>query len=165
MFSVAFSPDGHFVLTGSYDRPARLWETHSGKLLAIYQGHSGGVRSVAFSPDGRYVLTGSYDRTARLWETHSGKLLATYQAHSSWVNSVAFSPNGRLFVSCDRGRHTFLWQVPTAGQQQKRLLGMYVTRYPVEAVYWQDATTIVLADSGGQGVRPHIYHLKLHGME
>ena len=165
VYSVAFSPKGRYVLTGSDDRTARLWETSSGKPLVTYQGHTRQVYSVAFSPKGRLVLTGSGDGTARLWETHSGKLLATFQGHTSLVLSVAFSPDGRLFVTCDGNGRVFFWQAPAAGQQQKCLLGMYVASYRVGAVYWQDATTIVLADTGGLSGRPHIYYLKLHGME
>ena len=60
--SVAFSPDGRRLLTGSYDWTARLWEADSGRQLATLQGHTGPVSSVAFSPDGRRLLTGSWDQ-------------------------------------------------------------------------------------------------------
>src|SRR6266849_8896566 len=165
VFSVAFSPDGRSVLTGSNDHTARLWETRSGQPLATYQGHSDPVYCMAFSPDGRSVLTGSTDHTARLWETRSGQLLATYQGYTRWVSSVAFSPDGHLFATCDANGRVFFWQTPAPGQQEERLLGMYVASYPVLAVYWQDATTIVLADTGGPDDRSHIYYLKLNGME
>ena len=108
--SVAFSPDGSFVLTGSGDGTARLWETASGQPLATYQGHSGYVRSVAFSPDGSFVLTGSGDGTARLWETASGQPLATYQGHSSFVNSVAFSPDGSFVLTGSADGTARLWE-------------------------------------------------------
>jgi WD40 repeat protein len=67
VWSVAFSPDGRTLATGSRDKTARLWEVASGKEIAMLRGHENIVRSVAFSPDGRTLATGSHDKTARLW--------------------------------------------------------------------------------------------------
>src|SRR5262249_54799777 len=63
-----FSPDGRYILTGSYDGTARLWDEATGTLVRTFSGHSSSVMSVAFSPDGQYILTGSEDRTVRLWD-------------------------------------------------------------------------------------------------
>jgi hypothetical protein len=64
---VAFSPDGKTVLTGSWDKTARLWEAATGKALGPPLQHQDNVVAVAFSPDDKTVLTGSDDKTARLW--------------------------------------------------------------------------------------------------
>jgi len=158
---VAFSPDGRLVLTRSSDDTVRLWETSRGKALATLQGHTSSVSSVAFSPDGRLVLTGSWDRTARLWETSRGKALATLQGHTHGVEGVAFSPDGQVAVTCDTNGWVFFWRV--LGLDKERPLGLYVAISRVEAVFWQDATHLLLADTGGARGRPYVYRLSLEG--
>lgn len=92
--SVAFSPNGRLVATGSWRGTAKLWDAASGRLLRNFVGHLHGVTSVAFSPDNTKLLTGSSDRTARLWDLASGKHLQSFKGHSGGVSSVVFSPDG-----------------------------------------------------------------------
>jgi WD40 repeat protein len=73
--SVAFSPDGHFLVTGSWDRTARLWDVSTGKEVRRFQGHDDEILSVAFSPNGRFLVTSSKDGSIRLWDIASGQEL------------------------------------------------------------------------------------------
>ena len=106
---MAFAPDGKQVLTGSWDKTARLWDAQSGKELRAFTGHADIVGSVAFSPDGKQVLTGSLDKTARLWDAQSGKELRTFTGHARVVGSVAFSPDGKQVLTGSGDKTARLW--------------------------------------------------------
>ncbi len=108
--SVAFSPDGRTLASGSTDQTVRLWEISSGKSLNILRGHTEEVLSVAFSPDGRTLASGSDDQTVRLWEISSGKSLNILRGHTEEVLSVAFSPDGRTLASGSDDQTVRLWE-------------------------------------------------------
>src|ERR1051325_1862580 len=74
---VAYSADGRYVATGSYDRTANVWEAATGKLLVTLAGHGGAVEAVAFSPDAKFLATGSYDGTVKLWDWAAAKEMAS----------------------------------------------------------------------------------------
>ena len=67
VFSVAFSPDGRYLASGSRDNTVRVWEVATGQHVRTLQEHTRGITSVAFSPDGRYLASGSGDATVRVW--------------------------------------------------------------------------------------------------
>ncbi|HYA15140.1 MAG TPA: ankyrin repeat domain-containing protein, partial [Syntrophales bacterium] len=113
--SVAFSPDGRYALSGSWDNTLKLWNVASGEEIRTFTGHSQFVYSAAFSPDGRYALSGSGDDTLKLWEVATGEEIRTFKGHTGPVDSVAFSPDSRYAISAGGVfDHTIkLWDITT----------------------------------------------------
>ncbi|HKZ02612.1 MAG TPA: hypothetical protein VJ180_10250, partial [Pyrinomonadaceae bacterium] len=74
--SLAFSPDGQRLASGSFDSTIKLWDLTTGRELSTLKGHSGSVTALDFTPDGQFLVSGGDDGSARLWQTQTGALLA-----------------------------------------------------------------------------------------
>jgi WD40 repeat protein len=108
--SVAFSPDGQRIVTGSEDHTAKVWDVASGRELLTLKGHRAEISSVAFSSDGQRIVTGSWDKTAKVWDAASGKELLTLKGHTDEVWSVAFSPDGQRIVTGSGDNMAKVWE-------------------------------------------------------
>lgn len=114
--TIAFSPQGDLLASGSYDTTAVIWKiTDLEKPSPVTQfggreGHSSFVNSVVFSPDGKLLISASDDKSIKLWDIlQPKKRPQTLFTNPAPVNVIAFSPDGKRFAAADDDNIVLLW--------------------------------------------------------
>ena len=111
--AVAWSPDGHHILTASGDGTARIWDTTTGDNTLTL---TDWVTAVAWSPDGHHILTASGDRTACVWDATTGDntlTLTLTHTYVTLVTAVAWSPDGKHVLTASEDGAACIWDATT----------------------------------------------------
>lgn len=120
-YSVAISPDGQLLVSGSSDRTITVRSLRTGKVLRTLSGHSGPVSAVAIGSDGQTLVSGSWDNTIKVWNLNKALtqshilgdgLLCTLNGHVNGISCVAISPDGQLLASGSEDSTIKLWYIP-----------------------------------------------------
>jgi WD40 repeat protein/tRNA A-37 threonylcarbamoyl transferase component Bud32 len=120
--SVAFSPDGKRIVSGSADRTVKVWDAETVQEILSFLGNGGSVISVAFSPDGKRIVSGGNDKLVRVWDAETGQEKLTLKGHANLVNSVAISAGGNRIVSGSYDKTLKVWDAET-GREMFSLKG------------------------------------------
>lgn len=113
--SVAISPDGKVMASGSVDETAKLWSAQSGDLINTLKGHNHPVYCVAFSPNGKYLVTGciddplklrgpqkgvpSNDKIIGIWSPTNGRMIRAINVQSYDVRSISISSDSKILAT------------------------------------------------------------------
>ena len=113
VMSVAFSPDGQWIVSGSSDKTIYVWSAMTGEVVrGPITGHTDLVYSMSFSPDGKQIVSGSHDKTICVWNAMTGEMIAgPFTGHIDSVNSVGFSPDGQCIVSGSGDQTIRMWNL------------------------------------------------------
>jgi WD40 repeat protein len=116
--SIAFTPDGNALVSGSEDGTIKVWNVHTGQkiktLLKQEKDNIYAVRSMALSPDGKLLASGLSGGNIELWDLTTGELRGEVKAHEYFTSSLAFSSDGKTLASACEGEDVVkLWDVAT----------------------------------------------------
>jgi NACHT domain- and WD repeat-containing protein len=110
--SLAITPDGQQIVSGSADRTIKVWDLESGNCLRTLQGqHTDEVACVALSKDGLKVVSASYDKSLKIWDLKSGACMKTLEGHAMRVYAVALTPDGRNAISGSEDKTLKVWDL------------------------------------------------------
>jgi WD40 repeat protein len=122
VYDAAFSPDGKWLATASFDKTVKVWTTADGKPVETLRGHSDFVYSVAFTPDGKRLLSSSKDRSIKVFSTENWQSERTLTGHNEDVLSLAVSADSYNAVSAGK-EPQLRWWIIENGQNNRVMTG------------------------------------------
>ncbi len=109
VFSVAFSPDGKLLASGSEDKTMLLYNLETDELLHTFEGHFSTINDIAFNPKGKYIFSAG-DKTIRIWKP-DGTYINKIRGHKTYIWSISLTPDGNKIASGSFEEDFYLWDI------------------------------------------------------
>src|SRR5262249_42544371 len=143
VYPVAYSPDGQWIASGSWDHTARLWDAVTGELCATFP-HEGNVRGLAFTADSSYLITAN-DRGNRVqtWDVATGRRRKDLLGQGPAALAVALSPDGRHLASVDAGGNVCKLRITETAAERE------IASWSVDAT-WEEEKPLAYSPDGAR---------------
>lgn len=142
VYSLAFSPKGNMLVSGSYDEAVFLWDVRSARVMRQLPAHSDPVSGVDFVRDGTMVCSCASDGLIRIWDSGTGQCLKTVvDEDRKAVTAVRFSPNGRFVLAWTLDNCIRLWRYLGDAACVKTYQGHVNSRYSLAGVIGEYTAT------------------------
>ncbi|WP_310481431.1 NB-ARC domain-containing protein [Chamaesiphon sp. VAR_48_metabat_403] len=109
--AIAFSPDGQQLVSSSFDKTIKLWDTNSGKCVKTLLGHRNRIWTVAFHPNGTQIASGGDDNHTKIWDLERERCIKTIVGHTNAILSVKLSPDGSYLASGNEDTTIRIWSI------------------------------------------------------
>jgi WD40 repeat protein len=146
VMSLAFTPDGQFLISGSRDKTVKLWDITEGRERNTFTNYAAAVGGLRTSPDGKLLATAASAGQQRITiqEIPSGKELLQLRGHRDIIRDGAFSPDGRRLITGSADGTVRVWDV-TPSQKNTETLS-YLTG--LREVWAGNGTALSLSPDG-----------------
>ena len=117
VFTVRYTPDGNYLLTGSRDARLKAWDVRSGYIKAAeVVAHLFAINHMDFSPDAKHFVTCSLDKSIKVWDANELRLLkvidrARHGGHRTSVNKVLWTQHYDQLLSASDDRTIAVWHI------------------------------------------------------
>ncbi len=113
--TVAISPDGEWLATGSVEGKVKLFDLASGKEAKLLAGAEKAISTLKFSPDGTKLASGSVDKKIRIWSLPDGELFAEAET-SDAVNALTWVAAGKQIATGGADKMIHIWKLPDSAK-------------------------------------------------
>ena len=171
---VAFSADGHFLLSSSVDERVNVYDLTKDKPLGFFAGHSRPTNAIVVHPDGETAISVSGGRAVgknelMVWEFETGEPLAAIEAHEAKITSLAVSHDGRLLATAGQDHSVALWNVAFLAVGLSELTASKTESSPADAALAISTTPDQQATPAVQNVaaetKPKVLRIGIIGLD